>query len=137
MVYAADPTHEAQLEVTRSVLRDIGAASVPSQVLLNKVDRLSADEREALRRKHAHDGALLLSAHDAGDVATLRQTLVTTFEARMVEGQLFVPYAKQSLLGEIYESARVLAEEYEESGTRMKVRALPSALARLASIVAK
>jgi len=131
VVDAADPTHEAQLEVTRSVLRDIGADSVPSKVLFNKVDRLDEQAKRALRRRHEGDGAILLSAHDAGDVAALHRTIVSFFEASMVEEDLVVPYSRQALLGDVYESARVIAEDYDESGTRLRVRGLPAALARL------
>ena len=34
----------------------------------------------------------------------------------MVEESLLIPYAKQALLGDVYESARVVAEDYDESG---------------------
>ncbi len=74
-----------------------------------------------------------LSAHDASDVAALRQRIVSFFEGKMIEEDLFVPYARQSLLGDVYENARVVTEEYDESGARLRVRALPAALARLRS----
>jgi GTP-binding protein HflX len=131
VVDAADPTHEAQLEVTRGVLRDIGADAVPSKLLLNKADRLDEGAKQSLRRKHGDDGAILLSAHDAGDIAALHQTIVSFFEASMVEEDLVVPYSRQALLGDVYESARVVAEDYDESGTRLRVRGLPAAIARL------
>jgi len=131
VVDAADPTHEAQLEVTRNVLRDIGADVVPSKLLLNKVDRLDDAGRKALLVRHGADDAILLSAHDAGDIASLRETIVSFFESSMVEEDLVVPYARQALLGDVYESARVVAEDYDESGTRLRVRGLPAAIARL------
>ena len=131
VVDAADPTHEAQLEVTRGVLRDIGADAVPSKLLFNKADRLDEGAKQALRRKHGDDGAIFLSAHDAGDIAALHQTIVSFFEASMVEEDLVVPYSRQALLGDVYESARVVAEDYDESGTRLRVRGLPAAIARL------
>jgi GTP-binding protein HflX len=129
VVDASDPTHESQLEVTHEVLREIGADTVPSRLLLNKADRLDPEAREALLRKHK--GAILLSAREPEDVAVLRQTIVDFFEAKMTDEELLVPYAKQGLIGEVYESARVLSEEYDESGTRLRVRALPAAIARL------
>ena len=134
VVDAADPTHEAQLEVTRSVLREIGASDVPSLLLLNKADRLDETARRALLR--THPDAIILSAHDPADVTSLRQTVVDFFEARMVEEDLLVPYARQSLLGDVYESARVVAEEYDEKGTRLRVRGLPAAIAKLRSTFA-
>ena len=131
VVDAADPTHEAQLEVTRGVLRDIGADGVPSKLLFNKVDRLDEDARRVLLRKHGDDGAILLSAHDPGDIAALHETIVAFFEASMVEEDLVVPYSRQALLGEVYENARVVSEDYDEAGTRLRVRGLPGAIARL------
>jgi GTP-binding protein HflX len=130
VVDGSDPAHEAQLGVTRDVLREIGADAVPSLLILNKADRLDAAAGEALLRKHG-DGAMLVSAHDARDVTRVREAVLAFFEARMVDETLLVPYAKQGLLGEVYESARVVSEEYDESGTRLTVRGLPAAIARL------
>ncbi|MBL6082504.1 GTPase HflX [Belnapia sp. T18] len=129
VVDASDPTYEAQLEVSRSVLREIGADVVPSRLVLNKMDRVDTARRAALVEKHPD--AIPLSAHSAGDVSALRDTIVAFFEASMVEDVLVLPYAKQGLIGEVYESARVLSEEYDENGRVMKVRGLPGAIGRL------
>jgi GTP-binding protein HflX len=129
VVDASDPTWEAQLEVTRSVLREIGAQSVPSRLLFNKADRLSAEARDALLQQHPE--ALVLSAHSPEDVAALRQTLIDFFDRSMVEAELVIPYSRQARIGEVYEHARVLSEAFDETGRRLKVRALPAAMARL------
>jgi len=129
VVDASDPTYEAQLEVSRSVLREIGADTVPSRLVLNKMDRVAPAARAALLAKHPD--AILLSAHAPEDVRALRDTLIAFFEAAMVEDVLVVPYTKQSLIGEVYESARVLSEDYNEAGRVLNVRGLPGAIARL------
>ena len=85
--------------------------------------------RAALRDKHPD--AILLSAHAPAEVSALRDTIIAFFEAGMVEDVLVLPYAKQGLIGEVYESARVLSEEYDEAGRVLKVRGLPGAIARL------
>jgi GTPase len=131
VVDAADPTHEEQLEVTRQVLRDIGADAVPSKLVFNKADRLDADARAALFRKYGTEDALVLSAHDPEDVAELTRTIISFFGGSMVEAEIVVPYAKQSLLGEVYAHARVVAEAYDESGAQLRVRGLPAAIERL------
>ena len=51
VVDASDPTYESQLEVSRNVLREIGAEVVPSRLLLNKIDRVSEADRAALARE--------------------------------------------------------------------------------------
>ncbi len=129
VVDASDPTHEAQLEVSRSVLREIGADAVPSRLVLNKLDRVDAAARAALAEKHPD--AVLLSAHIPEDVGRLRDTIIAFFEEAMVEDVLTLPYAKQNLIGEVYESARVLSEDYGETGRVLTVRGLPGAIARL------
>ncbi len=129
VVDASDPTHEAQLEVSRSVLREIGADAVPSRLVLNKMDRVDEAGRAALLLKHPD--AIMLSAHTPGDVAALRDTIVGFFEAAMVDDVLVLPYAKQGLIGEVYENARVLSEAYDETGRVLTVRGLPGAIGRL------
>src|ERR1700726_4443448 len=129
VVDASDPTYESQLEVSRNVLREIGAEVVPSRLLLNKIDRVSETDRAALRAKHPD--AILLSAKSPEDVAALRETIITFFEAAMVDDQIVLPYAKQGLLGDGYGNARVLSEDYETTGRTMKVRRPPGAIARL------
>jgi GTPase len=129
VVDASDPTWETQLEVTRTVLREIGADAVPSKLLLNKVDRLDEAARAALQARHPD--AVQLSAHRPEDVSLLRQSILRFFEGSMVEAELVIPYARQGGLGEVYEHTTVLAEHYDESGRRLRVRGLPAAIARL------
>jgi GTP-binding protein HflX len=73
----------------------------------------------------------MLSAHRPEDVSTLRDIIIAFFEASMVEDVLVLPYAKQGLVGEVYDSTRVLSEDYDETGRVLKVRGLPGAIARL------
>lgn len=129
VVDASDPAYESQLDVSRAVLQEIGADAIPSRLLLNKIDRVAEADRDALRAKHPD--AIVLSAKSPPDVAALRDTIIAFFEESMVEDELVLPYAKQSLLGEIYENARVLSEEQDTAGRILKVRGLPGAIGRL------
>ena len=64
-------------------------------------------------------------------MAALRETIVAFFAASMVEDEIVLPYAKQGLLGDVYESARVLSEDYDATGRILKVRDLPGDIAKL------
>ena len=64
-------------------------------------------------------------------MAALRATIIAFFEAAMVEETLVLPYAKQRLLSQVYENARVLSEDHDTTGRIMKLRGLPGAIARL------
>ncbi|MER2564776.1 MAG: GTPase HflX [Myxococcaceae bacterium] len=133
VVDASDPTWPSQLEVTRGVLDEIGAGSVPHQLLFNKADRLDAATRAALLA--SQPDAVVLSAHAPEDVTALRQRLIDYFEASMTEASLLIPYAKQAVVAQVYENARVVSESFDENGRTMVVRALPGAMARLTRLL--
>lgn len=131
VIDASDPEHEAQLDVTRSVLREIGADEVPSKLLFNKADRLDPGALEALQAEARRRDGIVLSAHNPENIAELRRSIIEFFEAKMVDGEIPVPYAEQARLGDVYETVRVIGEEYDERGVRLLVRGLPAAVARL------
>ena len=130
VVDASDPAHADQLAVTREVLGEIGAGEQPAWLLLNKIDRVSPEERAALTDRYP--GALQLSAKASADVAALREKLIEHFGGAMEEALLEVPWAQQRLVHAIHESATVLAEEHDEAGTRLRVRAPAKVIAELA-----
>jgi GTPase len=134
VVDASDPTYESQIEVSRSVLREIGAEAVPSRLLLNKIDRVSEADRAVLQEKHPD--AILLSAKSPEDIAALHEKIVRFFEVAMIEDQLVLPYAKQGLLGNVYETTRVLSESYDATGRVIKVRGLPGTITHLRKTIA-
>jgi GTP-binding protein HflX len=129
VVDASDPAFPNQIEVTREVLASIGVPSSPRIVLLNKVDRLDAAARERLARDWPD--ALRLSVRDPADVARLRERITAFFERDFEEAVLVVPYARQRVVAEAHALGRVVEETHDASGTRLRVRATPAALARL------
>jgi len=131
VVDASDPAFPAQIEVTRRVLAEIGAAESPRILLLNKADRLEAATRERLAAEWPD--ALLLSARAPADVALLRERVLAFFERGMEEAELLVPYTLQRLVGEAHAAARVLSETHDADGTHLRLRARPEVIARLRS----
>jgi len=49
----------------------------------------------------------------------------------MVEAEILVPYARQRVVGEAHAACRVLSEQHEEAGTRLRVRGRPDVVERL------
>jgi GTP-binding protein HflX len=126
---ASDPAFPAQIEVTRQVLAEIGASAGERLLVLNKIDRVDAATRERLAREWPD--AFLLSVRDPADVATLRERIRAFFERDMVEAEILVPYARQRVVGEAHAACRVLSEQHEEAGTRLRVRGRPEVVERL------
>jgi GTP-binding protein HflX len=121
VVDAADAALADHIAVTREVLGEIGADEVPTWLVLNKIDRVDAHGRMMLAERYP--GALQLSAKDRSDVAELRDHLIAKFAGALEEAELVVPWAAQRVVHQIHESATVLAEEHDELGTKLRVRA--------------
>lgn len=121
LVDASDPTFRQQLEVTREVLGEIGALSIPSRLVLNKRDRLTNEQ--AAQLKAEFPDALMISTREKADLAMLRENMLQFFEKDMVEATLQVPYTVQGAIGEIRRVMRVLDESFNESGVVLRVRA--------------
>ncbi len=128
VVDSSDATFRSQLEVTKTVLSEVGASDIPSLLVLNKVDRLLPDDLEKLKQEYPT--AYFLSATNPKDVARLRLHLIESFETEMVDDTLFVPYQTQGAIGEIRARMRVIAESFDENGTTLKVRAYAEELER-------
>ena len=134
VVDASDAAHADQLAVTREVLAEIGADASPQWLLLNKIDRVSADERAVLSDRYP--GAIQLSAKSSADVATLRERLIEHFGGTIEQAELVVPWSHQKLVHAIHERTTVLAEAHDEDGTRLTIRAPASVIAELTSSLA-
>lgn len=129
VVDSSDPSFRSQLEVTRDVLKEVGAGETESRLVLNKIDKLTADELESLRAEFPD--AIFLSTRAKEDLARLRELLLSHFEGGMVDQEVFVPYTVQGVVGEIRERMRVLEESYEAGGVRFLLRARTADLVRL------
>jgi GTP-binding protein HflX len=127
VVDASDPGFERQLAVTEEVLDEIGARGVPRLLVFNKIDR--GGDEAALRAKHP--GCIVMSARREGDVAKLHEAIVAHFRQKLVEAELFLPWASQKLRGEIFAACEVLEERTEGEGTFLRVRGEAAVVDRL------
>lgn len=121
VVDAADATFRSQLEVTRSVLKEVGTGEIESLLILNKIDKLEPTQLEELKQEFPE--AVFMSSLNEEHVADLRARLVKHFETAMVEQDILIPYDVQGAVGEIRSKLRVIGESYDERGATLKVRA--------------
>jgi GTP-binding protein HflX len=126
VVDAADPGFREQLDVTRSVLREIGADQAPSRLIMNKIDRLSPVTLTELQVEFPD--AWFISAKRTEDVLTTRARIIAFFESRYSEAELCVPYTEQRLVSEMHEQGRVVSEKYEDDGVKVVFRSDPEVL---------
>jgi GTP-binding protein HflX len=129
VVDASDPSFRSQLDVTKKVLAEVGATEVQSLLLLNKKDRLSSDELQALQIEFPE--AILLSTKNPEDIKNLRLKLIGYFETDMIDQDLFVPYTVPGAIGEIRAKMRVLSENYDGQGSTLRVRSFTEQIEKI------
>lgn len=131
VVDASDPTFRSQLQVTRSVLEEVGVKDTPTLLILNKIDRLTPGEIEALKQEFPE--AVQMSTRHAEDVMALHSQLVRFFESDMIDEDIYIPYTVQGAVGDLRSKMKVLTENYDEGGVTLKVRGTPESIERLRS----
>lgn len=134
VIDASDPGFERQLEVTDTVLAEIGADVVPRIRVFNKIDHVGdaaaqAECEAALRIKYPD--CVVMSARRPEEVAQLRQTIIDFFQQDLVEAEFFLPWTAQQLRGDIYARCQVLEEHSDNEGALFRVRGEPATVENL------
>jgi GTPase len=134
VIDASDPGFERQLEVTDTVLAEIGADVVPRLRIFNKIDHVGDEAAQseceaALRAKYPD--CIVMSARRPDEVAQLRLAIIAFFQKDLIEAELFLPWSAQQLRGDIFAVCEVLEEGADEDGARFRVRGEADAIERL------
>lgn len=117
----ADPV--GQISAVRSVLNDIGAAQVPEQLVINKIDAAS-DEQVTMLRAQFPD-AVFVSARSGEGIEALRQLTEERLPQPEVEVRALVPYVRGDLIDKVHRLGTLLDTEHTPEGTRVQARVHP------------
>jgi len=129
VVDSSDPNFLSQLSLTKQVLSEVGAGETQSLLVLNKIDRLSPEEKLTLQNQYPE--AFFLSTRNPQNVSELRLRLISYFETDMIDQDVLIPYTVQGAVGEIRSTMRVLSESYNSEGVVFKVRAKPELIQKI------
>jgi GTP-binding protein HflX len=128
VVDAADPAFREQIAVTTTVLSEIGATDHPRLLVLNKVDKLTDEEKEALTSEFP-DG-VQMSAREPQRVAALHARIVQFFHDSFEEDVFVIPYDAQKFVAELHQTTTVIEERWEPEGAHVRVRGPLAIIAR-------
>jgi GTP-binding protein HflX len=118
---AADGVLDEQVAAVEAVLRDIGAADLPRELVLNKVDVIDPLHRRRLANRFP--GSLLVSAQTGEGLEELRARIASRFADRFERVQLLVPYEEGATLAALYAlGAPIESREDREDGVLIQAR---------------
>lgn len=115
-----DEQRAVTIETVENVLADIGAGEQPRLLVLNKVDRLDAAEREGLRFRHPE--AVQVSAATGDGLELLIEVIERAFAERAQELALVIPYSDGRAITELYRLDAELRREDAADGVHITAR---------------
>jgi GTPase len=124
VIDANDSSFARQIQVTESVLADIGATEVPRLLIFNKLDLAGdsvAQEQRRFQLRAQFPDCLVLSALDRHAVNQLHIAIVGFFQNRMVRAKIVLPWSEQHLRADIFAHCKVLAETALDNGAELSI----------------
>ncbi len=128
---APEDTLEEMISAVESVLAEIGASDIVTELVVNKVDALDPLRRRRLANRFP--GALQVSARTGEGLDELRARVAERFAHRFEQVQLLVPYSEGSALADLYALGAPIDERTDgPDGVLVRARLPRSELRRYA-----
>jgi GTP-binding protein HflX len=120
---ATDDEQDRQREAVGDVLHEIGAADLPVEVVLNKIDRVDPLGRRRLANRFPN--APQVSALTGEGIEELRAELARRFDDRWERVRLLVPYEEGGRLSELYALGTPIEERKDTPEGVLVIARLP------------
>ena len=120
---APDERLDDMIGAVDSVLAEIGAAELPIELVLNKIDEVDPLRRRRLANRFP--GSLEISALTGEGLDALRARVAERFGERLRPVRLLVPYDQGRVLAEVYELGAPIEERLDTSEGVIVVARLP------------
>ncbi|HET9508833.1 MAG TPA: GTPase HflX, partial [Gaiellaceae bacterium] len=128
---AGDDRLDEMVAAVDSVLAEIGADTIPVELVLNKIDRIDPLGRRRLANRFP--GALQVSATTGEGLDALRERVHERFSDRYEEVRLLLPYEDGGRLAELYALGAPIEEREDgEEGVLVRARLPQRAVRRFA-----
>ncbi len=120
---------EFNMNVTHSVLKEIGAGDIPCLTAFNKIDKLPEEKQEDLPVTEGE--SIVLSAKYGTNIDELKDLIKEAVFADLRFAAMLIPYDKGSVSSYLMEKCSVDRVEYVENGTYIEAELEPADYSRL------
>jgi GTPase len=120
---APDTRLEEMIAAVEAVLGEIGAGTMPIELVLNKIDDVDPLGRRRLTNRYP--GAVQISALTGEGLAELRERIADRFSDRLRAVRLLIPYEQGRVLTDLYELGAPIKERVDGADGVIVVAHLP------------
>lgn len=111
---ASEPQFEAFYEATRKVLTELGIENKPQILVLNKIDKITPEEKRAFKIRFPE--CILVSAKNLDTLPYLMQSFAHMLEDKVVCEHYLLPHDRGDLLATLYSQGKVLDLQHQSQG---------------------
>ena len=117
VVDASYEDYDFQIEVTESVLKELGAEGKNTVIVYNKIDLVRDELVDASGREHIY-----VSAKTGYNMDKLLEIVDEQLFGKEIEGEFLVPYDRGDVVSYICDRGVVVETDYTEKGTKIRAR---------------
>ena len=119
VVDASSPQREMMIRAVSEVLESIDSHTIPQVLVFNKIDAISQDELEQLKR--LYPSALFVSALDGTGFDEILAKITTAANINSEHMEIILPYKEGHLLKMAFEKTSVMSKEYADEGIKLSL----------------
>ena len=118
VVDASDKEYETHIKDVETVLKEIKADEIASQIVFNKIDLITADQKVEIEEKYPE--SLMVSAEVGIGLEILLDEVDKKLNVAHVI-KILVPHSEQKTISHLNELGIVIEREYQDKGVLMEV----------------
>ena len=116
LVDASSPTCAEQIEACDSVLAEIGAAGIPTLLVMNKIDAMDCAQTPRIDRDGDKPWRIWVSAQSGAGLELIDSAIAELLGATIWTGQIHLAPSHGKLRAELFELGAVKSEQIAENG---------------------
>ncbi|MCE3011439.1 MAG: GTPase HflX [Proteobacteria bacterium] len=117
----SDSNYQKHLDVTQSVLKELGIEDKKQLIVFNKKDLLNDPMRARIIMRQ-HPNCFLVSSYDEQDMQDLRKHIIDYFLAQQDHYDLFIPYDAGDAHARVRGNANIVTTSHHENGIFYRIR---------------
>ena len=121
VVDTSSDTALEQIKAVEEVLAELGASDKKTILVLNKIDKATEVQLNAVKEATLEYDTIEISAKEGINLEELLKQIEENLPYKMKKCEYLIPYDKSNVSSFLHRNGRVLEEEYREDGTFMIV----------------
>lgn len=110
----------SQITAVNNVLEELGAMNKNMIIALNKIDKITDERIDELKRYCAEYDIVEISAKEKINIDELLYKIESKISNKTKEAEYLIPYDNQKVAAYIHKNSNVEIEEFRENGTYLK-----------------